>query len=479
MCHDLDFSGSWTRSRPPPSRWWRRRRDRARRRCSSTGAPHAPSRRPGCLSTSLIGTETSCGPRSQPPWLTSWRGSRSGRLSVDRAGSPSSAVAALIGLLDGDHPATAVLIVDNVELVGDDEAIMTSLALFLSSLPRLAARGAVVAEDTQAAHRPASSPGSAGRGALHRAPVLGRGSRTDAERTGVVPDGGGGHGGRRPGQWLGGGAPAHGAGGALHRQAQAGSPVGRVGDGDLFFADYVRNEVLAAEPDAIVELLLDTCVVTRFNSALASALTGRPDAGELLLEAESRGLFVTRLGPSEWVEVHAVLRDVLRDELSGRTPERLTTQHARAARWFEDTAEVTSALEHWILAGQPREALRLLARHTSELYDSGREATIARTISRIPLNVAMADLPAMFEFAWCHLLVDRRRFLDLVHQAGASVERLEQCKSRAGGAAASASVDRSDDCGRLGQGQSSWQPRAWGCSGRPPDRTRWAVSVGT
>ena len=123
--------------------------------------------------------------------------------------------------------------------------------------------------------------------------------------------------------------------------------------------------------------------------------------------------------------MHAVLRDVLRDELSGRTPERLTTQHARAARWFEETAEVTSALEHWILAGQPREALRLLARHTSELYDSGREATIARTISRIPLNVAMADLPAMFEFAWCHLLVDRRRFLDLVHQAGASVERLD------------------------------------------------------
>ena len=196
-----------------------------------------------------------------------------------------------------------------------------------------------------------------------------------------------------------------------------------VRDGDLLFADYVLHEVLSAERGAVVELLLDTCVVTRFNSGLASALTGRADAGELLLEAEGRGLFLTRLGPSGWVEVHPVLRDVLRGELSKGTPGRLTAQHARAARWFEDAAEVTSALEHWILASQPREALRLLARHTSELYDAGREATIARTISRIPLNVAMADLPAMFEFAWCHLLVDRRQFLDLVQHASASVER--------------------------------------------------------
>ena len=47
------------------------------------------------------------------------------------------------------------------------------------------------------------------------------------------------------------------------------------------------------------------------NPALAAALTGRPDAGGLLLEAEARGLFVTRLGSSGWLEVHAVVRDEL------------------------------------------------------------------------------------------------------------------------------------------------------------------------
>ena len=217
------------------------------------------------------------------------------RLSVDRAGSPSSAVAALIGLLDGDHPATAVLIVDNVDLVEDDEAIMTSLALFLSSLPewlhvvllsrrtpklpidRLRARGQL-GEVHFIELRFSDEEAEEMLNALAS-------SLTEEEVTEAVA---------RASGWAAGLQLT--ALAARSRQAQAGSPLGHVGDGDLFFADYVRNEVLAAEPHAIVELLLDTCVVTRFNPALASALTGRPDAGELLLEAESRGLFVTRLG---------------------------------------------------------------------------------------------------------------------------------------------------------------------------------------
>ena len=193
--------------------------------------------------------------------------------------------------------------------------------------------------------------------------------------------------------------------------------------GDLLFSDYVWHEVLEAERREVVEALLDTSVVRRTNPALATALTGRPDAGELLLEAEARGLFVSRLGPSGWLEVHAVVRDELLAEATRRSPERVAAQHSRAAQWFEDSGEVSSALEHWLLASRPRDALRLLARHVAELYDTGLEATIARTISRIPLNVANADLQAMIELAWCYLLVDKHRFIDTVHQAGASLER--------------------------------------------------------
>ena len=136
-----------------------------------------------------------------------------------------------------------------------------------------------------------------------------------------------------------------------------------------------------------------------------------------MLQAEARGLFVSRLDVEGWSEVHSLIRGALVDELARRSPGRLDELHVTAATWFEGMGETPLALEHWLLANRPREALRLLAARTAELYDRGREMTIVRTIADIPQEVAAADLEAMLEYAWCHLLVDRHRFLELVEQA--------------------------------------------------------------
>jgi LuxR family maltose regulon positive regulatory protein len=187
--------------------------------------------------------------------------------------------------------------------------------------------------------------------------------------------------------------------------------------GDLLVDDYVWREVLAAEDLELVEALLDVSVVDLIDPSLAGALTGREDADSLLARAEARGLFVARLGPEGWFAVHSLVRTVLLAELRRRAPTRITEQHARAARWFEDAGQIPTALEHWLLADRHREALRLLAINHAELYDSGRETTIRRTIAGLPSGLGTADVESMLEFAWCHLLVDRRRFLDLVDQA--------------------------------------------------------------
>ena len=94
-------------------------------------------------------------------------------------------------------------------------------------------------------------------------------------------------------------------------------------------------------------------------------------------EAESRGLFVTRLGSSDWYEIHILVRERLRAELVRRSPSRAAEMHVRAARWFEEAGEIALALDQWIPAEEPREALRLLAAKATALYDSGREATIS------------------------------------------------------------------------------------------------------
>ena len=149
---------------------------------------------------------------------------------------------------------------------------------------------------------------------------------------------------------------------------------------------------------------------------LAHALTGRSDAGELLRTAEARGLFLTHRGTGGWFDLHALVREVLITDLASRSPSRLTDLHTRAAQWFEATDEVVMALEQWLLADRPRDVLRLLSAHHGPLYDSGQEATVKRMIAAIPTAVAVSEFEAMIDFAWCHLLVDRRRFVELVEQ---------------------------------------------------------------
>src|SRR5499427_1736252 len=170
---------------------------------------------------------------------------------------------------------------------------------------------------------------------------------------------------------------------------------------DLLIHDYVWREALGGEAPELVEAMLNVAVADRVNTSLAQALTLRSDAGALLLRAEG------------WFEIHALARAALRAELASRSPVRLAEQHARAARWFEDAGEIPQALEHWLDAGRSREALRLLAASAADLYDSGREATIQRTMAGLATNVATDDLDAMIEYTWCHLQVNRHRFLEL------------------------------------------------------------------
>jgi LuxR family maltose regulon positive regulatory protein len=209
---------------------------------------------------------------------------------------------------------------------------------------------------------------------------------------------------------------------ARSAQARPTSSSPPMGD-DSLVEHYVWHEVLANEPEELVELLLDVAVVDRLGPGLARALAGRDDAGDLVRRAEERGLFISRLGAGEWVAIHPLVRSSLVAHLSSRSPERLAQQHALAAAWLQDAGAIESAVGHWQRAGRPRDALRLLAGQVAGLYDTGRETVISRALESIPSEAAYEDLEAMIEYTWCHLLVSRTRFVELVAQSSWWAER--------------------------------------------------------
>ncbi len=340
-------------------------------------------------------------------------GDRAAKL-IRRPGLLTEAVSTLLEDFEGGDDGHTVLIIDDAHLVDEDELVASSLEFFIRRLPstlhvvllarrtpglpidRLRARGQLAEAhfaELRFSHEESCE-------LLSRlAPGL---IKDRINVTATHADG-----------WAAGLQLA--AIAARSSRAQEGLETPTV-ENDLLVAQYLLHEVLAGEPADVVDALFDVSVAERINPALARTLTGRADAGELLLQAEARGLFVSRLDVEGWSEVHSLIRSTLVDELARRSPNRLDELHVTAAKWFEGAGETTLALEHWLLARRPREALRLLAARNAELYDSGRDMTIIRTIAGIPRDVAAVDLDAMLEFAWCHLLVDRRRFLEMVEQ---------------------------------------------------------------
>lgn len=332
---------------------------------------------------------------------------------------PEDLGAAIDELTDGIErllTAPAILVLDDVHLIDDNDPVAGSLARFLTEIPSLLH---VVVASRLAPRLPLDRLRVRGNlGEVHFAELRFSPREVEQLLARLTP-------------WMPGDEVAStaarvegwAAGVQLFalaaRAARASAESGRPALGaDLMVHDYVWREVLAHEDPALVQILLDIAVVDRVDSGLAQALTGRADAGDLLLRAEVRGLFVSRLGPDGWFQVHALVRGALMSELARTSPGTIGRQHARAARWFEAADEVALAVEHWLLADQPRSALRLLAANQHRLCDTGWESTIKRTIGAISTEGLTADLDAMLDFAWCHLLVSRRRFVELVEQVG-------------------------------------------------------------
>ena len=325
------------------------------------------------------------------------------------------AVARYLLELDSSSRPDVVLIIDDVHLVDDDETIAGSLAHFVQNLPnwlhvvllsrrqprlplgRLRARGRL-GELNYVELR--FSPDEAIDLASRLLPSM------EADQIEIVAD--------RADGWAACIQLAAVVGRSERAQRGGGLPVVQA---EMQVFDYVLHEVLGGEDPELVGVLMDVSVVDRVHPSLARALTGRVDAVDLLLKAEARGLFVHRLSPEGTFKLHSLVRGALVGELARLSPDRLAEQHSRAAQWFQAADEFMESVEHYLRAGQPRTALRALVAAEADSNGAGREATVRRALAAIPLTVATVDLELMIDFAWCHLLVNRRRFLELVDQA--------------------------------------------------------------
>ena len=154
---------------------------------------------------------------------------------------------------------------------------------------------------------------------------------------------------------------------------------------DAAMADYLLNEVLAQQPEALVDFLLRTSVVDVVCGELADALTGGVRSDEVLARLEREHALVSAHGDQRtWHRYHPLLRELLRSELRYRAPEQVPELHRRAAAWYVAQRRPVEALRHAAEAGDWDTVAALAGRHWIPLLVRGELSTLRTALESLP-----------------------------------------------------------------------------------------------
>ncbi|MFL6074352.1 MAG: LuxR C-terminal-related transcriptional regulator [Mycobacteriales bacterium] len=190
--------------------------------------------------------------------------------------------------------------------------------------------------------------------------------------------------------------------------------------GGEVFAEFLTQEVLDPLPDSDRELLAATSLTERVDAALASALTGRPDADTALARLARHTGFV-RPG----YRYHPLLREVLANRLSGGRRREL---HRAAARHFASgpQRDPAAAVRHAVHGEDWEYSARLLTDSWLELAASGQAEVLAVACAAVPEERTRHDPSLALAFAAHHLLSDGDVGTAEVYLARAERHPLEQ-----------------------------------------------------
>ena len=137
---------------------------------------------------------------------------------------------------------------------------------------------------------------------------------------------------------------------------------------DRHVMDYLAEEVLHRQPEAIQDFLLHTAILNRFNAPLCDALVSDirlPAPSQALLERlDAANLFLVPLdNKREWYRYHHLFADLLRYRLRREYPERTADLHRRASQWYEQADDPDEAIHHALAIPDSS-----LAAHLAEQY---------------------------------------------------------------------------------------------------------------
>ena len=169
-----------------------------------------------------------------------------------------------------------------------------------------------------------------------------------------------------------------------------------------FVLDYLLEEVLHRQSEAIQKFLLQTSILERMYGPLCDAVLfdSSINGQETLEYLERANLFIVSLdNERHWYRYHHLFAELLRNRLTRAYPEQVAELHRRASDWHAGNKFFREAITHAITTKDWNRAAEIMER-LDELRLSGETKTQLGWFEAFPSQV-MHDRPRLgLAFAW-------------------------------------------------------------------------------
>jgi LuxR family maltose regulon positive regulatory protein len=172
-----------------------------------------------------------------------------------------------------------------------------------------------------------------------------------------------------------------------------------------FVLDYLTDEVLSRQPEAVRDFLLRSSILTRLSAPLCDALLAPADAADsqAVLEAlDAANLFLIPLDDTRtWYRYHHLFGTLLRHQLERREGKGgVAALHERAGEWYAANGYPEDALEHALAAGALDRATELISRHALPRLMRADAGTVIRWLRSLPVEWLDRRPALRLTYAW-------------------------------------------------------------------------------
>jgi LuxR family maltose regulon positive regulatory protein len=200
-----------------------------------------------------------------------------------------------------------------------------------------------------------------------------------------------------------------------------------------YIIDYLTDEVLAQQPDAIRHFLLYTSILEQMCAPLCDALLEQMGTQAMLEQLEVSNLFVQPLDAERcWYRYHQLFGGVLRQRLAHTFPDQIAALHRRAAIWSTGHGMASAAVRHALATGDPAFAAQTVEQHAATALRWGEATTVGRWLDSLGAEVVSAHPGLALQQAWvCYFANDIARIEPLLARVEALLDQVAAAQQSA------------------------------------------------